>query len=118
MFDLKEEILDHYKYPRNFGELKSATHKASQGNASCGDKVEFFLKVDKDGRIEEAKWQGEGCAISTASASMLSEKLQGSSLKEVEKWDEKKVFSLVGEVGPGRIKCAMLPLVAIKGALG
>ncbi len=114
MFDLKEEILDHYKYPRNFGEMKDATHKASQGNASCGDKVEFFLKVNGGGVIEKVAWRGEGCAISTASASMLSECLQGETLQEVEGWNEKKVFSLVGEVGPGRIKCAMLPLVAIK----
>lgn len=112
--DFREEILDHYKYPRNFGELEGATHKAAQGNASCGDVVEFFLKVNKEGVIEEVAWKGEGCAISTASASMLSEKLQGVSLQEVGKWDEKLVFSLVGEVGPGRIKCAMLPLVAIK----
>lgn len=117
MFDFKEEILDHYKYPRNFGELSDATHRASKTNASCGDKVSFSLKV-KDGVIEEVGWEGEGCAVSTAVASMLSEELVGKGLEEVNMWDEKKVFSLVGEVGPGRIKCAMLPLVAVKTLVG
>jgi nitrogen fixation NifU-like protein len=113
MFDLREEILDHYKYPRNFGLLEEATHKAKQGNASCGDKVEFFLKVH-EGIVEEIKWQGEGCAISTAAASMLSEEVIGKELEEIMRWDEKKIFSLVGEISSGRIKCAMLPLVTIK----
>lgn len=114
MFDLKEEILDHYKYPRNFGRLDSPTHIAIEGNVSCGDKIEFHLKLNESGVIEEVMWQGEGCAVSTASASMLSEELLGKNLKVVQNWDEEKVFSLVGEVNPGRVKCALLPLVALK----
>lgn len=113
MIDIREEILDHYKHPRNYGEMENATHQNKEGNASCGDIVEFFLRV-KDGVIEEVAWKGEGCAVSTASASMLSEKIKGRTLAEVRGWKEELVFEFVGEVNPGRIKCALLPLLAVK----
>lgn len=118
MLDLKEEILDHYKFPRNKGMVEGATHKAAQGNVSCGDKIEFGLVVNEKGVIEGVGWDGEGCSMSMASASMLSEELVGKKLEEIEEWDEKKVFSLVGEVNAGRVKCALLPLVAIKEMTG
>lgn len=105
--DYKEEIIDHYKHPRNFGAIEGGI-EASEANASCGDMVKVYLKIE-NGKVIKMMWQGVGCAISTAAASMLSEKVEGLSLDEVSKIDETKVISwLGGEVNPGRMKCATL----------
>jgi len=113
----REEIIDHYKNPRRFGDLPDRTHEASETNASCGDMIEVYLKI-KDGVIEDAAFRGVGCALSTAATSMLMEELVGKKQEEVKKWDKEKIENLVGEVNPGRQKCVMLPLEAIKRALG
>lgn len=112
----KEEIIDHYKNPRQFGELPDKTHEASETNASCGDMIEVYLEI-KNGVIENASFKGVGCALSTAAASMLMEELVGKRETEVKKWDVKKIEGLMGEVNPGRVKCIMLPVEAIKEAL-
>lgn len=72
--DYKEEIIDHYKYPRNFGDLEDPKITVEENNASCGDMVEVYVRL-KDDKVAAMKWRGVGCAISTAAASMLSEKL-------------------------------------------
>lgn len=115
MFDVRAEILDHYKNPHNMGKLSEATDKAEGVNASCGDKVAFELKVNKEGVVEEIAWEGEGCSVSMASASMLSDAMLGKKLSEVKKWGEKEMYEMVGEVNPGRVKCVMLSLSAVKG---
>ncbi len=107
----KEEVMDHYEHPRNQGELTGndvVTERDS--NASCGDMVQFFLKVEK-GKIVEAKWKGIGCAITTAAASKLSEYLQGQSLQDLRKMNEEELTKRgVGfEINPGRMKCLTLP---------
>jgi nitrogen fixation protein NifU and related proteins len=112
----KEEIIDHYKNPRKFGELSDRTHEASETNASCGDMIEVYLKI-KNGVVEDAAFKGVGCALSTAAASMLMEEIVGKKQEEVKKWDKKKIESLMGEVNPGRVKCIMLPVMAIGEAL-
>jgi nitrogen fixation NifU-like protein len=76
-----EVILDHNRRPRNFGRLPGANHSAVGYNPLCGDRVEVFLRVEQ-GRIEEIAFEGVGCAISTASASMMTEALRGKSLEE------------------------------------
>ncbi len=114
MDSIREEILDHYRNPRNQGMVKGATHKADKINASCGDKVSFSLLVDDGGVIKEIGWMGEGCSISMASASMLSEQMLGKKLEEIKMWGEKEMSDLVGEVNPGRSKCVMLSLSAVK----
>ena len=107
----KEEVMDHYERPWNQGELTGndvVTERDS--NASCGDMVQFFLKVEK-GKIVEAKWKGIGCAITTAAASKLSEYLQGQSLQDLRKMNEEELTKRgVGfEINPGRMKCLTLP---------
>lgn len=112
----KEEILDHYKNPHNFGDLLGKTHEAREMNASCGDMIEIYLKV-KRGVVVDASFRGVGCALSTASASLLTDEVKGKKLAEVANWEEGVVFNLMGEVNPGRMKCVMLPLEVLQKAL-
>jgi len=112
----KEEILDHYKHPKNFGDLSDKTCEASEANASCGDMLEMYFKVEK-GIIKKVKFKGVGCAISTAAASMLTEEIKGKKVKEVLKWKENKMEELMGEVNVGRIKCVELAFKAMKKGL-
>jgi nitrogen fixation NifU-like protein len=83
----QDRILDHYKRPRNFGPLEGATASARDTNTVCGDDITMHLKVADGGRIEEARFQGRGCAISTASASLLTEALRGMTVEEALKVD-------------------------------
>ncbi len=77
-----ENILDHYKHPRNAGRIDDADFSGRELNPSCGDVVELFVKMD-GGRVAEAKFAGRGCAVSQASVSMLTEKMKGMNLEEL-----------------------------------
>ena len=112
----KEEILDHYKHPHNFGDLESKTNKARETNMACGDMVEFYLEV-RDGMVNKSGFRGLGCALSTAMASMLTDEVMGKSVEEIKSWGEEKVVEMMGEVNPGRSKCVELPLKALKKAI-
>ncbi|MEM0337156.1 MAG: SUF system NifU family Fe-S cluster assembly protein [Candidatus Caldarchaeum sp.] len=113
-----EIILDHYRNPRNYGELSDASVKVKDSNPLCGDVVEVFLKINSDGVVEKATFRGHGCAISQASASMLIESIQGKKLDELRNLDKQHIFEMLGiEVGPVRVKCALLPLKALKAAV-
>jgi len=112
-----EIILDHYRHPRNFGELPEADARARLTNQLCGDIVEIFMRIEDD-KIAEVKFRGRGCALSQASASMLTEKLKGMSLKEAMSLDEQDIMRMLRvKVGPTRRGCALLPLNALKKAL-
>lgn len=108
-----DEVIDHARNPHNFGELPGHTHSNKESNATCGDMVEFYLKVE-DGVIKTAKFRGVGCALSTAMASMLTERIVGMKMSEIKDLNEKTVAELMGEVNPGRIKCVMLPIEAVR----
>lgn len=130
-----EVILDHNRRPRNFGRLPGASHSAVGYNPLCGDRVEVFLRVEQ-GRIEDIAFEGVGCAISTASASMMTEALRGKSLEETRRLFETfhalvtgapagggtlelgklAAFAGVGEY-PMRVKCATLAWHALQSAL-
>lgn len=113
----QENILDHYKHPRNFERLEDATCSAHESNPSCGDVIDFYLDLDI-GKVRRAAFAGRGCAISQAAASMLTEALVGRTLEEAAATDEATILGLLGiPVGPMRMKCAMLPLRALKRAL-
>ncbi len=113
-----EIILDHYRNPRNYGELGDASVKVKDSNPLCGDVVEVFLKINSEGVVEKATFRGHGCAISQASASMLIESIQGKKLEELKTLDKQHIFDMLGiEVGPVRVKCALLPLKALKAAV-
>ena len=110
----QENILDHYEYPRNFGKLTACDAKAHDSNPLCGDTFDFQFKF-KNKKLIEVMFDGHGCAISTASASMLTEKIKGVNIEEIKKLDKKDILELLGiELSHVRIKCAMLPLKIIK----
>jgi nitrogen fixation NifU-like protein len=116
----KEYILDHYRNPRNFGHLEAPTAVAEDLNPLCGDRIRFELAVDGDGRVTDVRFSGRGCAISQASASMLSEDLKGKMLEDVARLPKEAVLENVGiGISPARMKCATLGLkVAKSAALG
>jgi len=113
----REEILDHFKNPRNFGKSKKGKIKVKETNASCGDVMEMSLKVKK-GKVEDIKFKGEGCAISIAAASMLTEMVKGKRVSEVKKITEKDMIDRLGiKISSGRRKCATLGLVICQKSL-
>ncbi|MFH1588947.1 MAG: Fe-S cluster assembly sulfur transfer protein SufU [archaeon] len=113
----KEEILDHYKNPRNFGELKGPAVLHREINPLCGDKIKLSLKIDS-GKLKDIKFSGNGCAISQAAISMLTEKVKGMNLNEIKKLDKKDIFNLLGiPISAARIKCALLSLDTLKNSI-
>ncbi len=97
----QEVILDHSRHPRHFGVLENATHKAEGYNPLCGDKVHVMLVLDKDGRVADIRFTGKGCAISQASASMMTEMLAGRTLAEAQKLMDGFIHLVKGEEAPG-----------------
>ena len=109
----REHILDLYKNPQNFGELKGATQKHREFNPLCGDDIEMQVVISK-GQVKDVKFKGHGCALSIASSSLITEKAKGMKLEEVMKLTKEDVLELMGiPMGPVRIKCALLPLEAL-----
>jgi nitrogen fixation NifU-like protein len=113
----RELILDYYRNPRNFGKLDPHDIDARDTNPLCGDEIEMQIKVsaDKD-KIEEIKFIGKGCAISLASASMLTEMAKGKPLEWVKSLSRDDIQKMLGtsDLGPARIKCAMLSVKVLK----
>ena len=113
-----ELILDHYRNPRNFGTLDLANIHARDTNPLCGDVIEMQLRLDGQNRVEEVRFMGKGCAISQASASMLTEAINGKSLGELKALTKQDVLSLLGiQVSAVRLKCALLSLKVLKTGL-
>jgi nitrogen fixation protein NifU and related proteins len=115
-------ILDHYKHPRNFGVMKNSDGTASLANATCGDKIQMDVKLEKDKKgntiIVEIQFSGVGCAISQAAASMLTERVKGESVETVKNILPQEMIDLVGgQLTPSRVKCATLPLEVLIKAL-
>ena len=131
----QEVILDHSRRPRNFGELSDASVKVHGDNPSCGDEIHLAIKFDGDGGLEQIKFTGHGCAISQASASLMTMKLKGKKRAEVEQMfhafrdlvttGKSDVPKNLGDLQvmrgvrkfPQRVKCAMLPWRAVEQAL-
>jgi nitrogen fixation NifU-like protein len=111
-----EQLMDNYKNPRNTGEMKDYTFSKHYKNPSCGDLFDIYVKLDdEENKIIDVKYEGEGCAISTASMSLFSEKIIGMKYNEAKKLEEKDVFEMLGvKISPGRINCALLPIQAFK----
>lgn len=111
----REVILDHYKNPRNHGVLDPADISYEDDNPLCGDRIRIDLRVDDDDVITEVGFSGRGCAISQASASMLTEHILGKSLDEVKQMQKDDLLDLLGiELTPVRLKCALLSLKVLK----
>ncbi len=128
----REQILEHYKHPLNQGTLEKPDARHHDLNPLCGDEIEVFLKIEnKKGKnvktspneaanaiIADIKFKGQGCAISTAAASLLTESVKGKTLEQVKALTRDDVFALLGvPVSPARVKCALLALKAVKSAV-
>jgi len=117
----REEILEHYTHPHNYGTLDEADISHEESNPLCGDRIRFDIKLDQDGEtIQDVRFSAVGCAISKASASMLTDLLIGRKLSEIKDLTKEDVMDELGiDLGPVRLKCALLPLKVVKvGAYG
>ena len=110
----RENILDHYKHPRNRGTLEHPDITYEDANPLCGDQLRIDLAVE-DGKIAQIRHSGHGCSISQAAASMLCERMEGRPLEEVKQLTRDDVLEMLGiELGPVRLKCALLALKTLK----
>jgi nitrogen fixation NifU-like protein len=117
----REEILEHYTHPHNYGTLEKPDISHQENNPLCGDQIRFDIELDEDGQtIKDARFSAVGCAISKASASMLSDLIIGRTLEEIQDLSKEDVIDELGiDLGPVRLKCALLPLKVVKvGAYG
>jgi nitrogen fixation NifU-like protein len=113
----REYILEHYKHPHNHGSLEHADMEAHDLNPLCGDELTFQIALDEQGVVKEVAFDGHGCAISQASASMLSDELRGLTTEQLLKLDRQAVLDLLGiDISATRMKCAMLSLKVVKAA--
>jgi nitrogen fixation NifU-like protein len=133
----QEVILDHSRHPRHYGVLGDASHRAEGYNPLCGDRVTVYLKLGEDGRVADIKFEGKGCAISQASASMMTDMLKGRTQADAEKLmqgflhlvkgedaaglseDDRETLDVMGGISefPMRVKCATLAWHTYKNAL-
>ena len=113
----RDYILEHYRRPHNFGPLEAPTASYEGSNPLCGDRITMQLAV-RDGIIERVGFTGRGCAISQASASLLTDEIKGKPLADVARMGSDEVLDLLGiEISPARLKCAVLSLDTLQHAL-
>jgi nitrogen fixation protein NifU and related proteins len=113
----REQILEHYKRPHNFGRIDEADLEFEDTNPFCGDEQHVMLRLGEDGRVAEVAFEGQGCAISTAATSLLTDELVGKTREELLRLPKDFVLDLLGiEISATRMKCAMLGLKVVKSA--
>lgn len=113
----REELIDNYQNPKNFRKIVDADGIIEEENISCGDRIQLFIKV-KQGKVEDASFEGEGCAIAIASGSILTEFAKGKTKKELEEMTYEDFEKILGvSLTPSRIKCANLSLSSLQKAL-
>jgi len=113
----RDQILEHYKRPRHFGRLEDFDLEFEDSNPFCGDEQHVFLKLDGENRVTGVAFEGQGCAISTAATSLLTDELEGMTREEILALPKEFVLDLLGiDISATRMKCAMLGLKVVKGA--
>ncbi len=111
----REDILEHYKNPERFGSLDPHTFRHEGENPLCGDLLEIFVLLDDDDTVADARFEGQGCAISQAATDILLAEIEGMPIDDVLEMDEDAMVELLGiDVSPLRVKCAVLPLVTVQ----
>jgi nitrogen fixation protein NifU and related proteins len=111
----REVIIEHYKNPSYRGKLDPHDLSFEDSNPLCGDHIQIDLRVDEKGLVTEARFDGHGCAISQASADLLLESIIGKSLEEIKNLNKEHILDLLGiDLGPVRLKCALLSLKVLK----
>ncbi len=112
----RENLLDHYHNPENFGNLENPDIEIEMDNPTCGDMVHMTARLDEQGRIAEVMFEGHGCVISMASSSMFTEEIIGKTPAEIVEMGLGEIQEMMGgmKLSMGRVKCALLPLNAIK----
>ena len=114
----RQRILDHYRNPQNYGTIDDADVHYSDVNPSCGDEIDMYAVVGEDDEVVDVKFDGQGCAISQASASLLTERVKGMSLDEVRQLETDDITEMLGiELSPVRVKCAVLGLKVLEGGI-
>jgi len=116
----REQIIDLYEHPLNYGQLETADWSYEEDNPLCGDVIRIDVKLDDQNRVAEVAWSGDGCAISQAAASLLTEEIKGMALEDVRNFDKDELLELIGvKLSMARVKCALLSLKVLKaGAYG
>lgn len=114
----QENILDHYKNPRNFGKIMNATVHHHEKNPLCGDELDVYFLIDDDRNIADVKIYGNGCAISQASASMLTDKVKGKNIDVIKNLKKEEILEMLGiPISAARLKCALLSMDTFKNAI-
>ena len=112
-----ETLLDHFRHPRNYGDLPAADISYESFNPVCGDRIRIALKLNER-VVQDVRFKGDGCAISTAAASLLTELILGRDVEDVSTiTDDRLIHALESDIKPARLQCALLPLEALRAGL-